>query len=224
MISRLRYACLILDHDDTAVNSTPFVHYPSHVHAMRELRPWHTPIDLDGWYLKNFDPGVMEYLAGELRLTETELEREFEIWRDFTISRTPAFYPGFLGALDQYRASGGVVTVVSHSEAETIERHYRLHTRGNGLPDMIHGWDDDAGKRKPSPRPVHAILEAFDIDPDRALIVDDLKPGVLMSRSSGVPVAAAGWAHRIPEIQRFMRSNCVTYLEDVAAFGRYILQ
>ena len=31
----LRYRCLVLDHDDTAVMSTPLIHYPAHVKAMK---------------------------------------------------------------------------------------------------------------------------------------------------------------------------------------------
>jgi phosphoglycolate phosphatase/pyrophosphatase PpaX len=40
---RLRYRCLLVDHDDTAVDSTSAVHYPAHLEALRELRPGRTP-------------------------------------------------------------------------------------------------------------------------------------------------------------------------------------
>ena len=36
---RFDFKCLILDHDDTAVASTPAIHYPAHLEAMRVLRP-----------------------------------------------------------------------------------------------------------------------------------------------------------------------------------------
>ena len=62
----LPYQCLILDHDDTAVNSTALIHYPSHVESMRRLRPQTAAIDLNGWFLKNFEPGIMSYLQEEL--------------------------------------------------------------------------------------------------------------------------------------------------------------
>ena len=35
----LRYRCILIDHDDTAVDSTEAVHYPAHVEALRILRP-----------------------------------------------------------------------------------------------------------------------------------------------------------------------------------------
>jgi hypothetical protein len=31
----MRYPCLVLDHDDTLVRSTPEIHYPSFVEALR---------------------------------------------------------------------------------------------------------------------------------------------------------------------------------------------
>ena len=35
----LKYPCLVLDHDDTAVNSTATVHYPAFVAYMKKFHP-----------------------------------------------------------------------------------------------------------------------------------------------------------------------------------------
>ena len=35
----MRYQCLVLDHDDTVVNSTASVNYPAFVQTLRTLRP-----------------------------------------------------------------------------------------------------------------------------------------------------------------------------------------
>lgn len=219
----LRFRCLILDHDDTAVNSTAVIHHPSHVESMRVLRPRETAIDLQGWFLKNFDPGIMHYLREELGLTEKELRTEYKIWRKFNTSMIPEFFPGFLELLHEFRARGGSIAVVSHSESDIILNAYR--TAGDGgqlLPEMVFGWESEESRRKPSPWPVHQILKAFKLRPEQALIVDDLKPGVLMSRATGVPIAAAGWAHRIPRIRAYMRENCDVYLESIEQLGEYI--
>ena len=219
----MTYRCLILDHDDTAVNSTALIHYPSHVESMRLLRPEAAVIDLDGWFLKNFEPGIMHYLQDELGLNEQELETEYRIWREYNTSRIPPFFPGFLETLRAFRARGGIITVVSHSEEDIILKAYRNTDGGSVLPDLVFGWDYDETRRKPSPWPVQRILKAFDLSPDQALIVDDLKPGFLMSRVTGVPIAAAGWAHRIPEIHAYMRENCDTYFSSVEQFSNFIL-
>ena len=221
----LPYQCLILDHDDTAVNSTALIHYPSHVESMRQLRPQAAAIGLNGWFLKNFEPGIMNYLRDELGLSEEELQIEYKVWREFNTSRVPPFFPGFLDSLRAFRSRGGIITVVSHSEEDIILKAYRS-AQGEGaiLPDLVFGWDYDETRRKPSPWPVQRILAAFDLSPDQALIVDDLKPGVLMSRTSGVAIAGAGWAHRIPEIHAYMRKNCDLFFNSVEQFGSFILR
>ena len=35
----MRYQCLVLDHDDTVVNSTASVNYPAFVQTLKTLRP-----------------------------------------------------------------------------------------------------------------------------------------------------------------------------------------
>jgi phosphoglycolate phosphatase/pyrophosphatase PpaX len=220
----LRFTCVILDHDDTAVDSTASIHYQAHVEVMRILRHDQEPISLDGWFLKNFDPGIMEYLINELHFDETEIEKEYEVWRDFTTSSTPHFYPGFIEALIKYRKRGGIVAVVSHSEKTLIERDYLSH---NGpepfMPDIIFGWDYDESKRKPSLYPIHGIMHTYALAAKEMLVVDDLKPGVVMAQSAHIPVAAAGWGHSIPEIQQYMRNNCIAYFDSVEEFESFIL-
>lgn len=218
-----RYRCLLIDHDDTAVNSTPSVHYPAHLEALAILRPGRKPPSLEDWLRRNFHPGIMEYLVGELGMNDEELKKEYEVWRSYTTSRTPQFFPGFLELLRDYRRAGGRVAVISHSERDVIEEHYRREGLPGASPDLIFGWVEDAAKRKPSPWPVREALREFSCRAEDALILDDLKPGVLMSQATGVPVAAAGWGHGIPEIAAYMRANSVGYFERVEDFRHFLL-
>jgi beta-phosphoglucomutase-like phosphatase (HAD superfamily) len=229
-MSALRYRCLIIDHDDTAVDSTAEIHYPAHREMMETLRPGLPVITLEGWFRKNFDPGVMSFLVDELGLSREELVREFEIWRSYTSARVPHFYPGLLELLAWYRSEGGRVAVVSHSERELIERDYRAGTVAGGagsgesafVPDLIFGWNHDESRRKPHPWPALKALSEFGCDPREAIILDDLKPGVLMGKASGIDVAAAGWGHNIPEIRRYMQENCVGYFATVEEFAGFL--
>ena len=216
----LRYTCLILDHDDTAVDSTAGIHYPAHLRMMKKLRPGHKPVSLEQWYLKNFNPGIMEYLLHELGLDELELKEEYKIWHQHTSDQIPHFYPGFIEALKIYREQNGKISVVSHSEKEFIERDY---TANNFMPDVIFGWNYDENKRKPHPWPVLETMKRTGIEASRILVVDDLKPGVLMAGEAGVHIAAAGWAHSIPDIESYMRKNCQVYFKTVAEFRVFIL-
>jgi phosphoglycolate phosphatase/pyrophosphatase PpaX len=190
---------------------------------MRVLRPGLQPVDLEGWFLKNFHPGIMAYLQEELGLSETELATEFAIWRSFNLRGLPLFYPGFLEILAEYRSAGGRIAVISHSERDIILGHYR-HSGTVALePDLVFGWDEEEEHRKPSPWPVLEALRRFGAAREEALVLDDLKPGVLMAQRAQVAVAGAGWAHRIPAIRNYMESNCVAYFEQPAQFREFIL-
>ncbi|KPJ84175.1 MAG: hypothetical protein AMS17_16545, partial [Spirochaetes bacterium DG_61] len=94
----MQFKCLILDHDDTAVNSTAEIHYPAHLEVMRVLRPHLVPVSLDEWFLKNFNPGIMEYLIEELGFSEAEVQIEYRIWREHTTRTIPHFFPDILNA------------------------------------------------------------------------------------------------------------------------------
>lgn len=230
MRSELRYHCLVVDHDDTSVMSTPAIHYPAHVEALRRLRPGREPIGLSGWFRKNFDPGLMEYLVGELGFTAEDLAESNVVWRGYTAARVPGFFPGFLSMLAEYRHRGGLVVVISHSEEAMIRRDYLASDYragasdgGSFVPDAIYGWTDAPELRKPSPRPLLDAIGRFGLSPDRVLVLDDLKPGADMAAASGVDCAAAGWGHDVPEIRAAMRAACFRYFESVEEFAGFLL-
>ena len=218
----MRYRALILDHDDTAVDSTARVHYPSHLRSMAQLRPGCPTVDLDTWFLKNFHPGILAFLRDELGMDARELAAEEAIWREGVTGWTPVYYEGFLETLAEFRSRGGQVAVASHSHPDLILDHYRQ--AGLALEaDLVFGWDDDPDRRKPSPYPVRAILRRLGLAPEEVLVVDDLRPGVEMARAAGVAAAAAGWAHDIPAIRAYMRAHCVATFERVADFADFVL-
>jgi phosphoglycolate phosphatase/pyrophosphatase PpaX len=217
----MKYRCLVLDHDDTAVDSTATVHYPAHVEVMRRMRPKEKPVSLEQWFCKNFDPGILEFLVQELRFTEEELDEEYRIWKQYAEDRIPDFYPGIVDALRAYRRRGGKIVVVSHSIEEIIYRDYQS---AGFQPDLIYGWNFDETKRKPHPWPVLDAMERTRTEAGRLLVIDDLRPGVLMARAAGLEIAAAGWAHRIPKIEAYMRDNCKAYFRTVEEFSDFILK
>jgi len=218
----MRYSCLILDHDDTSVRSTDQIHYPSYVESMRRLRPELEPLDIHGFLERNFDPGIIHFLTDEVGLSSQELEIEYQIWRSFTSTTVPSFFAGILELIQEFRERGGTVAVISHSEEDIIEWHYREATAGRLVPDLIMGWQDEPEKRKPSLYPIRRVLSELACEPAQALVVDDLKPGVSMARAAGVPVAGAGWGHRVDSIARQMRSICDVYFETVAELREHV--
>lgn len=215
----MRFQCLVMDHDDTTVNSTATIHFPSFLAYLEQVRPG-LHYTLDDYFRKNFDPGVMALFTGELGFSDEELEGEFRFWQDWVRTRVPKAYPGIREILQRHRDAGGKIAVVSHSMRENIERDYRE----NGLPepDLIFGWEQPPEHRKPEAWPLQQIMETFSLPPEKLLMVDDLKPGYDMARRCGVPFAAAGWANDIPEIEQFMRRNCDFYCKTVADLDRLL--
>jgi beta-phosphoglucomutase-like phosphatase (HAD superfamily) len=214
----LRYTCLVLDHDDTVVDSSATVHFPAYLETIKTIRPDVEPVDLDGWFLKNFDPGILAYLTKELGFTPEEMETEYRVWRSYSSTLKPGFYPGIIDLLTRYVDLGGKIAVVSHSESDIIERDYRETGGAAVTPDLVFGWEMDEGRRKPAPWPVLEVMRRLSIPPEEVLVIDDLKPAVLMARGAGVAVAGAGWGHAIPVIVDYMKSNCDYYLKTVGEF------
>jgi phosphoglycolate phosphatase-like HAD superfamily hydrolase len=217
----LRYRCLAVDHDDTSVMSTPAIHYPAHVEALRLLRPGREPIGLEGWLAKNFDPGLIGYLQGELGFDDDELGEAYRVWQSYTSASVPEFFPGLLEIYAEFKAQGGRLVVISHSEARMIERDYRAAgARGvAAMPDLVFGWEENPELRKPAPYPLAETMRRFGLSPREVLVLDDLKPGADMAASVGVDFAAAGWGHSIPSIKEGMAGLCRYYFESVKELG-----
>ncbi len=215
----MRYRCLIFDHDDTTVNSTATIHHPAFEAFLKQFFP-DRRCSLEEYFLKNFSPGFLPMCREEYGMGDEMLRIEEQFWKDYVRTRIPLAYPGIREIMVRHRQSGGKLAVISHSFRENILRDYRE----NGLPepDLIFGWEMPPEKRKPSPWPVLEVLRTLELDPEEALIIDDLKPGYDMAAAAGVPFAAAGWANDIPEIERFMRENCTNYFKTVSELGEFL--
>lgn len=208
----MRYPCLVVDHDDTVVNSTATVHYPCFVQYTREHFPDYR-CTLEEYFVKNFDPGVVAFFRDDVGMSDAQMKHEQEYWNAFVQDHVPQAYPGIREVLLEQKRRGGLLCVISHSYRDNILRDYRA----NGLPepDLVFGWECPPEQRKPSPWALEQIMATYDLAPEQLLVLDDLKPGYDMAQAAGVPFAAAGWANDIPQIERFMRDNCDLYFKTV---------
>ena len=70
----MKYKCLVLDHDDTVVDSTARIHYPCFVEYLEKYKPSLAEnYTLESYIIKNFHPGILELLSYEVGLSEEEL-------------------------------------------------------------------------------------------------------------------------------------------------------
>lgn len=209
-----KYKCLVLDHDDTVVDSSASIHYPSFVEYLKIARPHLADkYTLEDYFEKNFIPGILELFTDEIGLSEEELAEEELFWREYVKNHIPHVYPGMKEIIEEFRAQGGLIIVDSHSVSENILRDYKANDLP--LPDHIYGWDIPKEMRKPAPGTILDLMERYSLSPEDILVVDDLKPGYDMARAAGVDIAAAGWAHNVPGIVDFMSENCEYYCKTI---------
>ena len=144
----MRYPCLVLDHDDTIVNSTATIHYPCFCAFLQEVRPRAKHYTLEDYFRTNFDPGIIPFFTEEVGLSQQELEYEFQFWQRYVKPRVPQAFSGIRELLRRHRAQGGLIAVVSHSMRENILRDYRQNDLPE--PDAIFGWELPPERRKPT--------------------------------------------------------------------------
>lgn len=214
----MRFPCLVLDHDDTVVNSTATVHYPSFVEYAK-LNNLNVNYSLEDYFRKNFHPGIIEFFR-EAGIDDEMMKDEQEFWNEYVQHHVPKSYEGIKELLWEQKNAGVKLCVISHSYSKNILRDYRE----NGLPepDMVFGWELPHDKRKPDPYAVFEIMKRYGFKSEELLIIDDLKPGYDMAKAANVPFAAAGWAYDVPEIENFMRTNCDLYFKTVSEFRAYL--
>ncbi len=210
MENKLKFKCLVLDHDDTTVKSTPEIHYPQWLETLAALRPG-TKMSLEEFMKYNFYIGFFRMCREELHFTKEEAVVQDKMWREYTATRAAHFYERMPEIIEKFKAAGGIVCVATHSNSANIRRDYEK--QGVTQPDMIFGYDLGEDKIKPDPYALNEIMRIYGFKPEEILMVDDMKPGYDMAKSVGVPFACAGWSHLVPEIKEYMKDCCETYLE-----------
>ena len=216
----LKFPCLVLDHDDTVVCSTPTIHYPAFVKALKALRPdvhW----TLEQFIAYNFDPGFEALCRDILHFTPEEMAIQEAGWLAWSNADIAPAFEGMERLLRRFKEQGGLVCVVSHSNSVTIRRDYMHHFGFE--PDLIFGWELGTDKRKPAPWPLEQIMARFDLAPGQLLMVDDLKPGWQMAKTCGVPFAFAGWGCEVESVRSFMQQNANYFLQQVAELETLVL-
>ena len=216
----LKYPCLVLDHDDTVVQSEKCVNFPYFEYILNQFRPG-TGITLQEYTEGCFRLGFADMCRKWYGFSEQELVDEFEGWKLYIRDHIPAPFPGIERVIRRQKELGGKICVVSHSCEENITRDYQTHF--GILPDEIFGWDLPEELRKPSTYPLEQIMKKYGCPPEELLVVDDMKPACEMARKAGVPIAFAAWGRKdCPELSDEMRKLCNFSFETPAALEFFL--
>ena len=216
----LKFPCLILDHDDTVVQSETTINYPYFCYILDQFRPG-TTITLEEYTHGCFYQGFANMCREKYNFTEQELVDEYVGWKAHIRTHIPAPYPGIERIIRKQKEEGGMLCVVSHSSEENITRDYMTHF--GILPDVIYGWDYPEHQRKPSAFPLQDIMNRYGYTPEQMLVVDDLKPAWEMCKKVQVPIAFAGWSKLdVPIISEEMTRLCDYAFTTVDALYNYL--
>ena len=163
----LKYPCLVLDHDDTVVQSEKTIGYPFFCRILSEFRPGET-ISLGDYVRDCHNYGFAEMCKRRWNFTDKEQSDEYRRWMDYVKTHIPDAYPGFGDVIHRQKEEGGLICVVSHSSVENITRDYALHF---GIqPDAIFGWDLPKEQRKPNPWPLEEIMRRYQVCKEDMLV------------------------------------------------------
>lgn len=218
----LKYPCLVLDHDDTVVQSEKTIGYPFFCYILNEYRPGET-ISLEDYVRDCHNFGFAEMCRRRWNFTEEEHADEYRRWMDYVKTHIPDPFPGIGDVIRRQKAEGGLIYVVSHSSIENITRDYDVHF--GVQPDAIYGWDLPEEQRKPNPWPLEDIMKRYDLKPQELLVVDDMKLAWMMSKPLGVEIAFAAWGKvDFPELAQEMRNICDYSFDSAKDLERFLFE
>ena len=216
----LKYPCLVLDHDDTVVQSELTVNLPYFLLTLDSFRPGAT-ISAEEYADGCYRMGFANMCRQRFSFTEQEILEEYMGWKEYIKTHIPDPFPGIGDVIRKQKALGGKVCVVSHSCNENITRDY---SRNFGiLPDDIFGWDLPEELRKPNDYALKVIMETYGFSPQELLVVDDMKLAYTMAKKQQVPIAFAAWGRKnCPAICEEMRRICDFSFDTPQEFGKFL--
>ena len=98
----MKYKCLVLDHDDTIVNSTPTVNFPAFKKCLAKLRP-DVNLELEEYICYNFEPGLNRYYKEILNFSDDEIQYQFNNWIGYVMEHTPSAFDGIREILWKFK-------------------------------------------------------------------------------------------------------------------------
>lgn len=216
----LKYPCLVLDHDDTVVQTERTIGYPYFRDFIARIRPGKTLSFPE--YVGDCNNMVFAQMCREKwKFTEEELQEEYLGWKAYSRLHTPEVCAGIDRVIKRQKELGGMVFVASLSTREIIERDFLRHF--GFLPDGIYDYDLPTDRRKPHPYALTDIMERYGFKPEEMLMVDDMKLGWQMAKMVGVATAFAGWSKAdFPELTEEMRRICDYAFDSAAELEKFL--
>ena len=218
----LKYKCLVLDHDDTVVQTERHLGYPYFKEYLDKIRPG-SNITFEK-YVQDCNSMVFaEMCRVHWNMTQEECEEEYKGWCQFYRTSHHPIFPGIERIIHRQREEGGLVCVVSLSPAQDILRDYEEHF--GIVPDALYDHDMPHHMRKPNTYPLEDLMKRFSLKPEEILVVDDMKLAWMMAEPLGVDVAYAAWSKtEFPELTTEMREICAYAFDSTEDLEKFLFE
>lgn len=218
----LKHPCLILDHDDTVVQTERAIGYPYFRDYLAKVRPG-TDLSFRQYVHDCHNTVFPDMCREKWNFTDEEMKEEYSLWQEYCAENIPPIFDGIDSLVRRQKEAGGLVCVVSLSSHANIVRDYQAHF--GFQPDAIYACELPRRLRKPNPWPLHDIMERFHLKPEDLLMVDDMMLGFTMARAAGIKTAHAAWSKPdFPELMVEMRQICDYSFETVREFEQFLFE
>ena len=218
----LKYPCLILDHDDTVVQTERAIGYPYFRDYLEKVRPG-VKLSFREYVHACHNTVFPDMCRANWQFTDEEMKEEYSLWQDYCAANIPPIFPGVDDLIRRQKAEGGLVCVVSLSSHANIVRDYDAHF--GFQPDAIYDNDMPREQRKPNPLPLLDIMERFQLKPEDLLVVDDMMLGFTMAQRVGIKTAYAAWSKQdFPELMEEMKKVCDHSFDSAKELEQFLFE
>ncbi|WP_445478361.1 pyrophosphatase PpaX [Lysinibacillus irui] len=179
---------LLFDFDGTLLNTNDLI-IQTFMHVLNERFPGqYSPKDC----LKFIGPSLKQTFNDIAPGEEEALIAKYRAWNIEHHDELVSQYPDVVSTLEQLKAHGIRLAIVSTKRNDTIDR-------GLSILGATHLFDvrigtDDVKNVKPDPEPVLLALERLGIDKEDAIMIGDNSHDIEAGHRAGVRAAGVAWA------------------------------
>ncbi|ELP89278.1 hypothetical protein EIN_487900 [Entamoeba invadens IP1] len=180
------------------------------------------PLTLQKWYLMLWESDFGTYQHEVMGLSYEEMKHEIDMWVEYSKQHSPPFFEGIIDFLSSYKKLGGIIAVCSHSRAVVIEGHYQMV----GMkPDIIYGSVHGHPELcKPNTFPIDDLKIKYNLVSSDILVIDDLSPGFVMAKKSGVDAVGVLYGNGHELIEHYIKENTLKTFETVKELEDFVIQ
>ncbi|GLC89846.1 pyrophosphatase PpaX [Lysinibacillus piscis] len=201
---------LLFDFDGTLLNTNELI-IQTFMHVLNKRFPGqYSPKDC----LKFIGPSLTQTFSELAPGEEEELIAQYRTWNEAHHDELITEYPDVVSTLEQLKAMGLKLAIVSTKRNETIQRGLTL-LGANHLFDTCIGTDD-VQNVKPDPEPVLLALSRLGIAKEEAIMIGDNSHDIEAGHHAGVRAAGVAWAIKGEAyLQQFKPDYMLQHMSDL---------